>query len=184
VNAKRLTCQQTGLISAIRRTTAIHFISGKNGVLLVNAGKPPDQNDLAYSFGNFWVKHGVSPPVMLLDSLDPALCNGLTIPGLYCQPLWRGNNILITFNEKRVVLLRDDRFYKFRSRKPLQADFVVITNGISVHPEKIAGEIESGLIIIDGSVTRSKRNEWKLECEKIGLACYVISEQGAFQIPD
>ena len=102
VHEKQLADQQTGLISAVRGATAINLISGKSAVLLVNEGKSPDRDDLAYAFSNFWIKHGVSPPVISLDSLDPAICNGLTIPGLYCRPSWRGSNILITFNEQRL----------------------------------------------------------------------------------
>jgi competence protein ComEC len=184
VHEKQLADQQTGLISAIKATTVINLISGNNAVLLVNEGKPSDRNNFAYAFSNFWIKHGVSPPVISLDSLDPATCNGLTIPGLYCRPSWRGNNILITFNDLRLALLRDDRFYSFRSNQPLLADFIMITGGLSVHPDRITKEIQSKMVVIDGSVKKSRIKQWKKECEKIGLACYVIPEQGAFRIDD
>ncbi len=77
----------------------------------------PDMDDLAFTFSNFWIRHGVKPAVTSLDRLSPDICNGLTVPGFYCRTGWRGNNILFTFNEKRLVMLRDDRFYKFRSRQ-------------------------------------------------------------------
>jgi competence protein ComEC len=182
VHDKQLADQQTGLISAIKGTTVINLISGKCAVLLVSEGKSSDRNNFAYAFSNFWIKHGVSPPVISLDSLDPAICNGLTIPGLYCRPSWRGSNILITFNDLRLVLLRDDRFYRFHSNQPLRADFIMISDGLSVHPDRITKEIQSKMLVIDGSVKKSRIKQWKKECEKNGLACYVIREQGTFPI--
>jgi competence protein ComEC len=184
VHAKQLTDQQTVLISAIKRTTVINLISGKNAILLVNEDKLPYRNDLAFAFSNYWIKHEVNPPVISLDSLDPAVCYGMSVPGLYCRPSWRGSNILITFNEKRMILLRDDRFYRFHSKQPLQADFVVITGDLSVHADRIAREIQSNKVIIDGSVKKSRIKQWKEDCKKNGLACYVIPEQGAFRMDD
>jgi hypothetical protein len=169
-------------VSSVKGATAINLISGKRGIVLINALKPPDPNDLSYAFGNYWIKHGVSPRVILPDSLDRSLCGGLKIPGFYCRPTWRGGNILVTFDAHRVVLLRDERFYKFHSRQPIEADIIVITRGISVHPDKIVQEIQTKMVIIDGSVKRSGTKQWKKECEKIGLACHVISEQGSFRI--
>jgi competence protein ComEC len=184
VHAKQLADQKTGLISAMKKTTVINLFSGKRAILLVNEGKFPDQNDLAYAFGNFWIKHGVSPLVISLDSLDPPICNGITFPGLYCRSSWRGNNMLITFNEKRMILLRDDRFYRFHARQPLKADFVLINKDLSVHADRIAAEIQSNRVVIDGSVKKSRIKQWKLECKKNGLACYVIPEQGPFRLDD
>ncbi len=183
VHEKQLEDQKTGLISAIKGTTVINLMNGKNAVLLVNGGKPSDRKNFAYAFSNFWIKHGVSPPVISFDSLNLAICNGQTIPGLYCRPSWRGNNILITFNDLRLVLLRDNRFYRFHSNQPLLADFIMITGGLSVHPDRISKEIQSKMVIIDGSVKKSRITQWKNECEKSGLACYVITEQGAFRMP-
>lgn len=183
VHEKQLADQQTGLISTIKGTTVINLIHGKNAVLLVNGGKPSDRNNFAYAFSNFWIKHGVSPPVISLDSLDPEICNGLKIPGLYCRPSWRGSNILITFNDLRLAVLRDNRFYRFHSNQPLRADFIMITGGLSVHPDRITKEIQFKMLVIDGSVKRSGIKQWKNECEKKGLACYVIAEQGAFRMP-
>jgi competence protein ComEC len=148
VHEKQLVQQQIGIISSIKGTTVINLVSGKNGIVLVSEGRPPDRNDLAYAFGNFWIKHGVSPPVILLDSLDNSLSNGLKVPGFYCRSSWRGDNMLISFNEQRIVLLRDDRFYKFHSRQPLPADVVVIAGDLAVDPEKITNEIQSRLVII------------------------------------
>jgi competence protein ComEC len=150
VHEKQLARQKTGIISTIKGTTVINLISGKNGIVLVSKGKPPDRKDLDYAFGNFWIKHGVSPPVIFLDSLDQSICNGMTVPGFYCRPSWRGGNMLISFNEQRLVMLRDNRFYKFHSMQPLPADIVVITGGLSVHSEKIANEIQSKMMIIQG----------------------------------
>jgi hypothetical protein len=183
-HAKHLDDQRTVLISAIKGTTAINLINGKSAVLLVNDGKLPDRNNLAYAFSNFWIRHGVSPPVISLDSLDTALCEGRTIPGLYCRPSWRGSNILITFNEQRMILLRDNRFYRFHSKQPLQADYILITGGLSVRPEQIVEEIKFKMLIMDGSVIKSRLKQWKLACEKGGFACHVIPEQGAFVITD
>lgn len=90
--------------------------------------------------------------------------------------------MLITFNEQRMILLRDDRFYTLHSKQPLQADLVVITGGLSFHPGRISKEIQSKIVIIDGSVKKSRIKQWKLECEKNGLTCHVIPEQGAFRM--
>jgi competence protein ComEC len=184
VHTRDLADQQTGLISDIKGKAAINLISGKRAVLLVNESGSPDRSDFTYALSNFWIKHGVNPPVISLDSLDPPLCSGRTIQGLYCRPSWRGNNLLISFNEKRLVLLRDDRFYRFHSKQPLQADCILISGGLSVRPEIIAREISSKMVVVDGSVKKNRIKQWKLECEKTGLACHVIPEQGAFLITD
>ncbi len=72
IHKKQLADQQTGLISSIKGTTAINLISGQSAVLLLDewgAGLLA-RMILAYAFSNFWIKHGVSPPVISLDSLD------------------------------------------------------------------------------------------------------------------
>jgi len=185
IHKKQIANQQTGLISSVKGATVINFINGQHAVLLLDKGegRSPDPGDLGYAFSNFWIKHGVSPPVLSLDSLDHSICNGLEIPGLYCRPSWRGNNVLITFNEKRLILLRDNRFYRFHSMQPLQSDLILITNDLSVNPERIAQEIQFKMIIISGSVKKSRIKQWKRECEKSNLAFYVIPEQGAFRMP-
>jgi competence protein ComEC len=183
IHEKQLLDQQTFLISNVKGAAVINIISGKSAIVLLNKGKP-DQKDLSFAFSNFWIKHGVAPAVISLDSLDQALCKGLKIPGLYCRPSWRGDNILITLNEHRVVLLRDDRFYRFHAKRPLQAGFIVVTQGLSVRPESIIKEIQFNMLIVDGSVQKFRIQQWKRECEKHGLACYVIPEQGSFRIPD
>jgi hypothetical protein len=166
----------------VKGTTAINLISGRKALLLINPGSLPDMNDFSYAFSNFWVRHGVKPIVISLDSLSPDICTGRALPGLYCRPHWRGNNILVTFNEKRIILLRDDRFYKFTSTQSLQADLLVITGNLSLLPGRITREIKPKMMILDGSVKKYKVKEWKKECEKTGISCYVIPEQGAFQL--
>jgi competence protein ComEC len=184
VQRKQLDDQYTILVSPLKGTTVINLIGGRSAIVLVSQGKAPDRNDLAFAFSNFWIKHGVSPPVISLDSLDQSICNGLTIPGLYCRPSWRGKNMLITFNEQRLAILRDDRFYRFHSKKPLKADIILITGGLSVHPEQIVNEIQASMVIIDGSVKRSGIRKWKNEFEKKGLACHLMQQEGAFSIPE
>lgn len=184
VHAKQIAHQQKGIISALKGSAAISFISGRKAVLLVNEGKRPEQKDLMYAFGNYWTRHGVSPPVISLDSLPSELCRGFSIPGLYCRPMWRGNNILITFNEQRIILLQDDGFYRFSSNKSIQADVIVITGSVSVRPEMIAKEIHSKGVVLAGPIRKSKIRDWKRECAKHGLACYVVQERGACRIKD
>jgi hypothetical protein len=58
----------------------------------------------------------------------------------------------------------------------------VITGGLSFHADRISKEIQSNMVIIDGSVKKSRIKQWKQECEKNGLACHVIPEQGAYRM--
>ncbi len=179
---KHLNEQQTALISSVRGKTGITFVSGRKALLLINADNLPGLNDLNYSFGNYWIKHGVKPLVISLDRLSPEICNGIFMPDLYFRRQWRGDNILVSFHEQRMVLLRDDRFYKFTSKNSLQADFLIISGKLSLDPERVAREIKTKMVILDGSVKSYKAAEWKKECKKRGIACFVIPEQGAFRI--
>jgi competence protein ComEC len=172
--------QQTALISSVKGTTGITIISGRKALLLMNASSIPDMDDLSFTFRNFWIRHGVNPTVISLDRLSPDICNGLAVPGLFCRTGWRGNNILFTFNGQRLVLLRDDRFYKYRSGRPMQVDYIIITGSLSVRPEGIAREIQSNMVILDGSIRKPNRNKWKKGYGKIAPRYYVIPEQGAF----
>ncbi len=182
VHFNHLYDQQTALVSSVKGTTGITVISGRKALLLMNASSIPDMDDLSFAYRNFWIRHGVNPAVISLDQLSPDICNGMAVPGFYCRPGWRGNNILFTFNGQRLVLLRDDRFYKFRSGRPMQADYIIITGSLSVRPERIAREIKSSMVILDGSVRKPNRNKWKKEYGKIAPECYVIPEQGAFSL--
>jgi len=125
-HSKQLSDQKAGVITTVRRTTAISLISGKKAILLID-GKGPDQENLDFAFGNYWIKHGIYPVIVSTDSLEPVHCSGLAVPGLYCRPLWRGNNLLISFNDQRLLWLRDDNFYHYRSMTPLKADVVIIS---------------------------------------------------------
>jgi competence protein ComEC len=180
MNSLKLRNQEIWLIGSIRGETAINLIDGRSAILLLGSGKQPDENRLSYAFGNFWISHGISPIICGLDTAAFFINKNQFAQHLYYRSDWRGKNGLISFGGKRMIILRDDRFYQYRSLQPLSADMLVITGNMSVRPNRIAEEIESGLIILDSSVKNYQANQWKKACKKMGLKYYSISDQGAY----
>lgn len=173
----RLEKQQICMVGNIRGETAITLIAGRSAVLLLHSDKNRNEIRQDYAFGNFWIAHGVTPAVYELDSMH---CRGSVLPGIFCRTDWRGNNSLISFGKSRIIILRDDQFYQYRSPEPKIADLVIVTGDIALKPSRLANEIKPMLIILDSSVSSYQAAYWIHAFEKMNLKYHYVVKQGAY----
>ena len=165
------------MVGNVRGETAITIISGRSAVLLLNSETRLKEAQQSFAFGNFWIAHGVRPSVYDLDSIDYT-CS--VLPGLFCRTDWRGKNNLISLGKFRMIILRDNRFYDYRTQQPKNADVVIVTGEIAIEPSRLTEEIKPSLIILDSSVNSYQAAHWIGALEKMGLKYHYVVKQGAY----
>jgi len=187
LNALKISRQDIIMVGKIRDASAINITRGRQSMLLVGSGSLINDARLGYAFGNFWIRHRVNPRICEMDSASCIRRADSSIVGLQCRTGWRGKNCLVSSGARRMVILRDDFFYRYHSGERLEADLLVITGSLSIQPDVIAKEINPSLIILDSSVRISEARHWQKAFEKIGYHCFSVSENGAYishSVPD
>jgi competence protein ComEC len=178
LNSRRLGRQDIWMVGNVRGETAINIVRGRKAVVLLDHGHHSDDARLTYSFGDFWISHGLKP---CLYSMDTSSSESIQIfDGLFCRMGWRGKNCMVSAKNRRMVILRDDQFYSYHSVNPLAVDMLVVTGSLSVKPYRMYKEILPEILILDSSVKRYQAEQWKQAGERLGIFCYPVTEKGAF----
>jgi len=179
-NLMKLKRQQLCLVASIRGETAISLIQGRSAVLFADQGLQQGDTRLTYALGNFWVNHGVRPAILYLDSMTHISDLDAGMPGLFWKSGWRGENVLISFGEKRIIILRDDRFFDYLSAHPLRIDMVIVTGRVRTDMYRLIKEIKPGMIILDSSVGWTQAGNWIRQIEETGLKYHAVIQHGAY----
>lgn len=102
------------------------------------------------------------------------------MPGLHFRGGWRGSNYLVSLGSKRMIILRDDQFYRYHAQKPIITDILVISNGLSFKPQRIVQELMPSVVILDSSMKGSRAGQWMKTLRKEGIRCHSVIENGAY----
>ena len=144
------------IVYAINNSSAAHLIAGRENIVLSN---------------NLEMAERTVKPVKIkyhlqtADYLDLENC---------------GDANLFCINKKRILLLNSNFLENKESDKILTVDYLILQNNVRINLEKLSKMVNAGCIIIDRSQSEWKCKRLITDCERLGLNCYCVAEQGAF----
>jgi hypothetical protein len=95
------------------------------------------------------------------------------------QRTWLGRNKLFKTGAGSVMILYED-LSAYKSGNPIALDLVVVTNGVTPDINRILHLLKPRVLVVDSSVSPSRRKYWKQSCKEKDVRCHVIFEDGAF----
>lgn len=159
--------QELILISSCKGHTVINLVEGRHCTVLTDGSA--DSDELQYALKSFWTEQGVARHIES-KNLDTSL--GHRAP-------WLGNNVLISFAGKQIVIMNDNVSLQFQNPTPLKIDLLVITGNLKTNLYATLGLFNPDKIVIDTSVKNYLAERWMMLCEKKSINCWVVSRQGA-----
>jgi len=172
--------QKIFMVASVRRTTVLIFAEGRHSWLVIDPFKPSEDKALSYSLDGFFLSRGLQPEFIDAGDSGKLPLRSDLCPGLTCRGDWRGSNLLIGFNGKKIMLLRDNRFARYRVGHPLQVDFLVISKGMRLSPEKVLEEVDPAMVVLDASVTYRQQERWIRALAPAGIPVHSVPAKGAF----
>lgn len=151
--------QQKMIVYHVPKHGAIHLVSGRHALLVA---------DSALMANGGLVKTSVEPAMIAYRFTNAVVVHsdGVAIQGFY-------------FAGKRILLYRGMTEWE-PALKRTKVDLIIVSGGQLPHPEILLQAFDCSQVVLDGSVSARRVEQWKLFCKRSGLACHAVSEKGAF----
>ncbi len=146
-----------------KESPAINLINGKHNYILNG-----DVDKLSTIANQFWTKHKLSPPMMLLSDFEN-------------QDLYYSNKY-ICFKGKTFYVLNSNDLSNRNSAKKLDIDYLVIGKGYSSSFTKTLELFSPKQIILDASLPSYISEKLSKECEQFGIIYYDVAKNGALEV--
>jgi len=160
VHSHTITGKQSGLIVYnMPRKKAIDFIQGRKFFFVGNLSDPEDS-----VAADFYLK----PSRNLLRIKEAGQLPGLTVSG----------NCL-DFAGKKILIL-DQSAPFFNPVKRISLDLLIVSGSPDLDIKTIAGSVEIGQVVFDGTVPYNLINRWKRDSDQFGIPWHDVRQHGAF----
>ncbi len=94
----------------------------------------------------------------------------------------RFDSPFIQFYDKKILLLDETTLLPNDLSKKIEVDYLILKNNPRISLQKSLDWIEVQQVVFDVSNHYKKVSRWKSECEKHGLNCHDVREEGAFVV--
>ena len=166
-NQRKIIIYKTG------KSTAIDFIDGQYNFFLVDSNLYTNEDRMLFHIKHNWWDLGLKENFILDRTGGQSIQEDqLLIKNGYAQ-----------FYDKRVVVLNNDNLPEKNLVITLKVDYLIFTNDIRVHLEKLITQIRPANLIVDASHSRWKLKKWKLICDENNINFISIEEEGALEVP-
>ncbi len=172
--------QKALVIYNINKATAINIIDGTDNIMFANLDSVQPQN-IKFTTQNNWLKMGLENEKYINLSADK---NQLlsTITTIDNRKVFFKNKF-IRYEDISLYVL-DDNFMPIEdSISPVKVDFVVLANSPQISLEEISGYFAFEKIIISGSNSISRTENWFAENEILNYNLHNVKTDGAFIMP-
>ncbi|MBI4649270.1 MAG: ComEC/Rec2 family competence protein [Bacteroidia bacterium] len=171
--------QKKFIVYNIKGISAYNFIDGCDNILLSNMTPLENQKKVNYYIRNNWLALGLKNEKFIqLDRLNSRyLCTNymkLDNPNIFYK------NNYINFHGKRIMILKDNNLRKWTDGLKINLDYIIITGNVKYSIAEILSYYNVKQIIIDSNNSRWRTDKWIEESKSSGIACYSVSEHGAF----
>jgi competence protein ComEC len=156
INAGR---QQSLVVYNIPKHRAMHFISGRQSVLLGDVQEPRDR---------LLMEPQLLPARILYRVKEVAALESLS-----------GNGPVYFFNNRKIVLIDRNNAFPLL-QQPIKTDLIILSGNAPVTLASLAKTFSCTQVIADASNTPAKVHKWKEEAAKLGLHCVSVVDNGAF----
>jgi len=145
--------RKTFVVYNIPNISAINVMEGRRNHLYYQG----DLQDIHKKANNFWIKSRVTPPERITEPY-------------------------FLIGTKKIFVLTDDSYKKYRTDHPLPVDFLVLSNNAPYAVSELCGLFKFHTLIIDSSNSNHQLKKWKEQCREMNVACYIVKEQGAYLV--
>jgi len=171
--------QRKVFVYNIKGISTINFIDGTNNVLFSDIDL--QQNNSSYSLKGNWLSLGVEGERI--------------IPFSKLKEQFLFSNLLTTNNENlffknnffnfygcKIVALRDKFNVSENINNKMPINYLILSKNVDLKISDLLKVFIPKQIIIDSSNSKSKIENWENEAKLLKINCFVVSEQGAFEI--
>lgn len=157
--------QQSIVFYNIRNCPVVHCISSDGNSWLAYADSVPDEKRLSRTAFGFWNKHQLKRPVNIgFEYKDTQIIR---------------HNHILTFKGKKVGIINDDYWNNKTAKTPLKIDYLYLCKGYMGRVEWLTHSFILNHVILDSSLSDSRKNALVNECNNLGINCTSLSEQAA-----
>lgn len=90
-----------------------------------------------------------------------------------------GKNKILSVSNKRILLI--DKEYSIPELE-VNVDFVIVSHNPKLYLKAFTPKIKASTYIFDTSNDKIKEKYWKQDCDSLGINCYFVSQNNAYQI--
>ena len=171
--------QRKVFVYNIKGISTINFIDGTNNVLFSDIDL--QQNNSSYSLKGNWLSLGVEGErIVSFAKLNEQFLfsNLLTTNN---ENLFFKNNFF-NFYGCKIVALRDKFNVSENINNKMPINYLILSKNVDLKISDLLKVFIPKQIIIDSSNSKSKINNWVEQAKLLNINCFVVSEQGAFEI--
>jgi competence protein ComEC len=170
--------QKYVVVYNINKITAINIIEGKDNILFANIDSVANKQ-IEFTAKNNWLKKGLDREkyIDISPNYQSVLSNVAVIDN---QSVFYKRGF-IGFDEIRIFIADQNFFpavYEYKEKTKL--DYIVLSNNSTAKLSDLIDIFEFDTIIIDGSNSTYRLQEWLTENETLNLKIHNVQEKGAF----
>lgn len=145
------------MVGYLRNNTAINLVEGRHSMLITSPLSEKEKTGISYSFGNFWIEHGINDGIQTRHEVLP------------------DGNVKFTFAGYNYLILNSPHI----PHNPGCVDVMIVTRNAVLTSELIS-TINPLLVIMDASVPKYKSEKWQSLLRNYFIDCWSVSKQGAW----
>ena len=151
--------QQVFTVYHTPKATAIEFIDNNVSYSIIDSALLQNESQMLFRIKHNWWEKGIEEfkKIELYD--------------------FKGNKVF-NIMDKQVLLVENQ--YSIPKSK-INFDVVIISKSPKVYLETFTATVKSEVYIFDSSNEKWKEKYWKNDCEKLGLNCYFVNENNAYE---
>lgn len=161
--------QKKFIVYNIKKTSAFDFIDGKTGLLLADSSLLHSESRLLFHIKHNWWQLGLNKN-RLYDYKNTARLAGAN--------LFMKEGFML-FCGKRIAFVKN-RFPPMYPQHKIKVDYLVISGSPALSIKELKNIFDIKQIIIDASNSRYTAKKLLEEAKAENIACYPVSEMGAF----
>jgi len=160
--------QQQIIVYNIPGHTTIDFVYGNESVFLCDTVLMKDPLKISYKINGFRTENAIKRTEAVNVHEQK-----------YKNEQFNKLNGFISFGGKTIVIIDEKSGYN-TTDSVFEADVLVLRNNPSCNLNQLRNTIQFKTLVLDGSFSSWKKEEWINECEQIGVDCYSITDDGAW----
>lgn len=151
----------------VRGCAAVHCIAADGCSWLAYADSAPDTKRLSRAASRYWNRHRLQPPV--------------AVTGDYVSRHFCRKNGILTFGNKRVCVVNDDKSRNKISSQPLFIDYLYLCKGYSGGVKGLARLFTIDTVILDVSLPGYRKEALISECRRLKIKFLSLSDEGSLR---
>lgn len=170
--------QKKFIVYNIRKTSAYNFIDGSDNILFCSLKRENHKQALEYHVQNHWFDLGLKGEKYLeLGKLGQRfkLSNLYKISNLN---LFLKQHFLQFYDVR--ILVVNKQFELSDTDRPLALDYIIVADNVKISVAKLAEVFTFQTLIIDGSNSNYRMEQWQAESEELGIEVHAVAQDGAF----